>query len=636
MVPFMESTPADSPKEQPDPKTPFSKIVSGVASSLNLVSWLTKSWQYYSGLTRWTLGTVWGISPWLTSSLILTSIVAGLTPLAIFMAIRGIVDSRMHAQGSAELSALTPWLVLLFFAAIAEAFVSLARKLLQSLLVDRANRDMTAKILAKAAVQPVAFFEERKTQDMLERLQGNVATRLVEFINRILQVLTSNIQVFTLMAALVRIEPLIAAVAIPFFFPQLWFQIKLSRNQFFQDQAATGNRRRIGYYLNMLTNAKHAAEVRLLGLSSHFEERFQSTMTEFIDRDARRHWLDFKGGLFFATLSLLGFLGVFTKVAISTINGLISLGDLTVFASAGIRIRKSLEEMTHSISIGLQHARHIQTLRDFLNLASVEEAGAGEPLPEPFRAEIRCEHLTFYYPGSKRPALNDLCLEIAPGETVAIVGENGSGKSTLVKLLAGFYQATEGHILISGKDIKDLSLLELRRKISFVFQDFGRYATTVSENIAYGDWPHLKDDLDATRGYAERAKLDRSVERMPEGYDTVLGRQFGSYEPSGGVWQKIAIARALAREAPLLILDEPTASVDPRAEYEIFHQLAKLAKGRTTLLISHRFSTVSMAHRILLMDRGTIVEQGSHEELIAMGGQYAKLYSYYRRRSFDD
>jgi len=605
-------------------------------------SWVGQQWTSclrYWDLTRWTVSTMLEISPRLTQGLIAVSIISGLTPVALFLAIRGVIDSSARSefsQSGAWFTGLTPWLILLFSAAALEAFASLARKLLRSLLLDEANRELTAAIMAQAARQPIAFFEQQKSQDTLERLQGQVATRLVELIHRISYVLTSSIQVMTLMAILIRIEPWIAAAAVPSFLPYLWFQIGLSGNAFSDHESRTGTRRRIGYYLGLLTRPSHAAEVRLLGLAPHFVNRFQSVMGEFNRQDARRHWLDFKGSLFFATLSLIAFFGVFSKVAYEAMDGRTSIGDVTVFATAVVRLRKSLEDMSQSISSGLEQARHVEALRNFLALPAVEESDTGTALSEPFRADIRCEHLSFRYPGASGFALEDLCLEISAGETVAIVGENGSGKSTLVKLLAGFYEPTEGRILISDRDIQEYSLPDLRRRISFVFQDFGRYAASVAENIAYGDWHRLKDNPLAAQDYASRASLDRSVKRMPEGYDTVLGKQFGAFEPSGGVWQKIAIARALAREAPLLILDEPTANVDPRAEYELFTQLANLAKGRTTLLISHRFSTVSMAQRILVMDRGRIVEQGTHADLLDLNGHYARLYGYYQRRMFDD
>ena len=191
---------------------------------------------------------------------------------------------------------------------------------------------------------------------------------------------------------------------------------------------------------------------------------------------------------------------------------------------------------------------------------------------------------------------------------------------------------TTGTISVSGHDIATLPPDLLRARTSFVFQDFGRYAATLADNIAYGDWQRLRDDREEIEAIAARTGLDRRVEQMPDGYDTVLGREFGDYEPSGGIWQKIAIARAFARTAPLLILDEPTASVDAKSEYQLFQQLGRLAAGKTTILISHRFSTVSMAQRILVMYRGRVVEQGSHDELLAMNGHYAELYGYYERR----
>ena len=599
---------------------------------------LPRAWVRTAGLIRWTVATVYAIAPRLTIGLIVVSIVGGLTPLAMMLVMRELINHQLRAATgqSGDLQSLTPLLSLLFATALAEAFVSLARSLLRGLLQERANRDLSAAVMEAAARQPVAFFEQHKSLDMLERLQGQVATRLVDLIGQFLGVFMSAIQVVTLVGFLAAIEPFMGLLAVPLFLPYLWFQLALSRGVFSDHQEQAGTRRRIAYALNMLTSARYAAEVRLLGIAPHIVAQFRMLMRQVGNDAARRHWQGFFGSMLFAILSLTLFLAMFAKVALAAVRGSASVGDVVFFAAAVLRLRNSLEQITHAVAAGLAQTRYVEALRSFLELPCPEELGGSVPLPVPFSPEICCEGVSFTYPGAKTPSLSNLSLEIKPGETIAIVGENGSGKTTLVKLLAGFYAPSAGSIRVSGHDIQELSLPELRRQISFVFQEYGRYAASVAENIAYGDWPALEHDRKAIEHCAVRAHLAGSVARMPEGYDTLLGRQFGDYEPSGGVWQKIAIARAFAREASILILDEPTANVDARAEYELFRQLASLAEGRTTILISHRFSTVSMAQRILVMQRGRIVEQGSHAELLALGGHYAQLYSYHQRQLAGD
>jgi ATP-binding cassette subfamily B protein len=242
------------------------------------------------------------------------------------------------------------------------------------------------------------------------------------------------------------------------------------------------------------------------------------------------------------------------------------------------------------------------------------------------------ENVEFAYPGSSRLVLRGVSLEIEPGEIVALVGENGSGKTTLVKLIARLYHADRGRITLDGRDIETLEMESLHRRIAFVFQSFGRYEATARDNIAYGDWEKCLDDPDRVEEIARVAGVHEMLLSMPEGYDTMLGRTFGTFDLSGGQWQKLAMARAFARQAALLILDEASASLDARAEYELFVRARELARGRTTILISHRFSTVSMADRILVMDQGRIVESGSHRELLRRGGHYAKLYGLHQQQ----
>ena len=588
-------------------------------------------------LIRWTIAVMFGIAPGLTVGMIVVSVIEGLTPLVLFLAIRGVIDAQVTSRGDgASSSRLGWWLGILLAAATVEAFVTTASRLLRNLLLSRANRDLTAAVLEQAARLPVGAFEERRSLDTLDRLRGQVAVRLVELICRIAQVLTAGIQIITIVAALVRIEPLIAIVAPPCFVPYLWYQLSLGRSVFNDQHRQTGSRRWISYYVDLLTSARNAAEVRLLGIAPHLVDRFRAAMDLNVRRDDRRQVQLFLGAFTFASVSLVVFVVILARVAFRSSGDPHAAGNIAFFAAASLRLRNSLEKIALAISAAVEQAGHVTALRAFLALTPEKHHAGRTQLPVPFRPEVRCDRVCFRYPGTNVDILHDLSLEIAAGETVAIVGENGSGKSTLVKLLAGFYSPTAGRILLSGCDLQELASDDIRRHIAFVFQDTGRYAASIADNIAYGDWTRLRDDRKAVTQYAERVGLASNIERMPDGYDTVLGRQFGAYEPSGGVWQRIAIARAFAREAPLLILDEPTANVDARAEYELFSEFVELSAGRTTILISHRFSTVSMASRILVMGGGRIIEQGSHAELLEANGRYAKLYDYHQRRMRGD
>jgi ATP-binding cassette subfamily B protein len=351
--------------------------------------------------------------------------------------------------------------------------------------------------------------------------------------------------------------------------------------------------------------------------------------------EIRRSVRQFLSGLIFSTVCTVVFVGLIARILHQRDTAGATLGSVVFFAVASIRLRKSLEDTTISFATLAEHAEYISCAKRFLTETKVEPR---QPLHAPgtsFSPEISFENVSFRYEGQQHDALRNITFTIKAGETIAIVGENGSGKSTLVRLIAGIYQPQSGTIRISGHDISRIDLQSLHQQIAFVFQDFNRYYTSLLENVAYGDWSRYSQYPQGTlwqelQPCVMSAGLGNELKKMPRAEETILGRSQGEYEPSGGIWQRIAIARAFARQAPLLIMDEPSSAIDARAEYEMFRTISSLAEGRTTILISHRFSTVSMASRIFVMEAGQLVEAGGHEELMQLNGRYATLYNYHR------
>ena len=309
------------------------------------------------------------------------------------------------------------------------------------------------------------------------------------------------------------------------------------------------------------------------------------------------------------------------------------MGDLAIFGAAAGRLRSTLEAQVNAVAIMREETLNISDLRELLLTQPAIVAAPNAIAPQSCRGEIEFRAVSFTYPGSDQPALRDVSLTIAPGETLALVGENGSGKSTMVKLLARFYDPAAGSVRLDGHDLRELDLEHLRSQISLVFQNYRGYEATFADNIAYGDWRRLLGQTKQVEAMADEAGLADVIESLPGGFETLLGRRFGQFDLSRGQWQRVAIARAFARRSSVVILDEPTSSLDPRAERKLLSRFRALARGRTAIVVAHRLTTLEIATRIAVMQHGQIVEIGSHEELLRKGGEYASLHA--RSRSSD-
>ncbi|WP_121357203.1 ABC transporter ATP-binding protein [Flavisolibacter nicotianae] len=571
---------------------------------------------------------VWQTSPSYTLLNATLRLLRSAIPVAVLYVGKLIVDQVVFLTQHEQVSHTMLWelVAIEFGLAVLSDALSRATTLVDSMLGDLFANYTSIEIMNHAATLDLEQFEDPTFYDKLERARQQTVGRTV-LLSQVLGQVQDFITMGFLASGLVVFNPwlllLLSVAVLPAFLGESYFNDK----SYSLNRRHTPERRELDYIRYIGASDETAKEVKLFNLSGFLADRFRQLSQKFYaDNKAlavkRSLW-----GTAFSLLGTAGYYGAYAYIIAATISGKISIGSLTFLAGSFRQLRSGLENILSRFTTVSQGAIYLQDFFDFFEISPrITPQPSARPFPQPIQTGFTFENVGFTYANSERWANRHLNFTLRAGEKLALVGENGAGKTTLVKLLARLYDPSEGRILLDGYDLREYDLFELRRNVGVIFQDYIRYQMTVAQNVAVGNITE-KENRERIEEASRKSLADLLVQRLPGRYDQQLGRRFGQgVELSGGEWQKIALARAYMKEAQLLILDEPTSALDARAEYEVFQRFAELTRGKTAVLISHRFSTVRMADRILVLDKGELLEVGSHEELLALNGRYAELF----------
>ena len=588
------------------------------------------SWQERLSALRNTppvLKIVWQSGPGVVLFGLVSRVVASLLPLALLWIPKLIVDAIVQAKVSQQpVSPRLWWLVASEFGiAVVGGILARAIDYSDSLLADKYTRHVSIQVMKHAAELDLIAYEDPVFYDRLERARVQATDRLgmIQQIGRLIQLMITTI---TMSVTIIVYSPwlmlLLIAGVLPAFLGESHFAFLGYAKNFRQ----TPVRRQLDY-LRLLGGSKEAAkELKLFGLSKFLTQRFTKLSDGIYEENVALSRRKLIAGTFLSLIAYMGYYSAYAFVIWRTVTGMYTIGLWYLLSGAILQASNNLQQIFSTLSGIADQALFLTDLLAFFDMQpTIRSKPEALPAPRPIVRGFEFRNVSFRYPGSSRLVLNGLNFHLHPGERVALIGENGEGKTTIVKLITRLYDPTEGQVLLDGVDLKEYRLEDLYREIGVIFQDFMRYEMTARENIAVGRIEEI-DDLALLETAARKSLADGVIAKIG-GYDQMLGRRFETgVDLSGGEWQKVALARAYLRDAQLLVLDEPTAALDARSEFEVFQRFAELTAGKMALFISHRFSTVRMADRIVVLEKGKIAEEGSHDQLASLGGRYKEMF----------
>ena len=574
---------------------------------------------------------VWSTQAFYTATMFVLSILQGLMPAVTVLITRWLIDSVVYGIIHHTISPI--WLPVIFqlAAGLVSNLLSTLSNTSQQLLQELVSNRTQLLILEKANTLDLAFFENAEFYDKLRNATDQSTYQPVTMVSQTFGLLQTIVTLFSMIIILLQLAWWLAIIAlivpIPSFIASSrygWRGYQLMRRQ-------SPERRLMAYFNRVLTTDQYNKEIKLFDLGNYFVERFRTLAVKFYEEKKSVLLRRYMIGFLWTSITVIANSAIYFYVALQAVLGRISLGGLTLYTQTAIQTGQNFQSFLNGVSSTYENNLYVNTLFEFLEyepkLVSPENPQPIEVEPETQGLEIEFRDVSFTYPDKDEPALRKVSFTIHAGEAIALVGYNGAGKTTIVKLLTRLYDPDKGEILIGGRNIKEYDLKELREHVGVIFQDYVTYYMSARENIGVGRIADVENQSMVVSA-AQKSGANAVIERLNEGYDTVLGRWFEKgAQLSGGEWQKVALARAFMRDAGILILDEPTSSLDAQAEYDVFAKFRVLTHGKTAIFISHRFSTVRLADRILVLEHGGIIESGSHSQLMELDGRYAELFN---------